>query len=180
VSTYCDIAPGHPFHGPYHEFEYGFPVEEDDVLFERLILEINQAGLSWLTVLRKREGYKHAYDGFRIANVAAYGEADFARLLADEGIIRNRLKIRAATHNARVVQGLQQSHGTFKAWLDKNHPMPLEQWLKLFRATFTFTGPEVVREFLLSTGYLPGAHGESCPVLAEILKLNPPWMRETR
>jgi DNA-3-methyladenine glycosylase I len=71
--TYCDIAPGHPFHGPYHDREYGFPIRGESKLFERLVLEINQAGLSWLTVLRKREAFLKAFDGFDVDRVAAYG-----------------------------------------------------------------------------------------------------------
>ena len=90
MSSYCDIAPGHPLHGPYHDREYGFPQRDEAVLFERLLLEINQAGLSWETILRKRDGFRQAYDGFDVDTVAAYGEKDRARLLADAGIIRNR------------------------------------------------------------------------------------------
>src|SRR5690606_13474899 len=103
MSGYCDTAPGHPLHGPYHDDEYGVPQQDEAVLFERLLLEINQAGLSWETMLRKREGFRAAYDGFDVARVAAYGEADQARLMADAGIIRNRLKIGAAIHNAGVI-----------------------------------------------------------------------------
>src|SRR3954469_21337727 len=99
--TYCDAAPGHPWHGPYHDTEYGFPSADERVLFERLILEINQAGLSWLTVLKKRAGFRAAYDDFDIDRVAAYGDADRQRLLSDPGIIRNRLKVDAAIENAR-------------------------------------------------------------------------------
>jgi len=96
MSGYCDIAPGDPWHGPYHEREYGFPIEDEAALFERLVLEINQAGLSWLTILKKREAFQRAYHGFEVDRVARYGERDRARLLADAGIIRNRLKVDAA------------------------------------------------------------------------------------
>ena len=92
-AAYCLAAPGDPLHGPYHDQEYGFPAEEDAVLFERLVLEINQAGLSWLTVLKKREAFRRAFAGFEIDRVAGFGEADMARLLSDSGIVRNRLKI---------------------------------------------------------------------------------------
>ena len=98
--SYCDIAPTHEWHGPYHDTEYGFPLEEDAALFERLMLEINQAGLSWLTILKKREAFRRAYDGFDPAIVARYGARDRRRLLADAGIIRNRLKVEAAIANA--------------------------------------------------------------------------------
>src|ERR1700756_3559684 len=113
--TYCDAAPGHPFHGPYHEREYGFPSRKDKVLFERLVLEINQAGLSWLTVLKKRAAFEAAFDGFDVDKVAAYGAREKRRLLADSGIIRNRLKIEAAIENARRLQAIRTSHGSFAA-----------------------------------------------------------------
>ena len=112
------LRPRPPLHGPYHDHEYGFPQRDDAVLFERLVLEINQAGLSWETMLRKREGFRRAYDGFDVDKVAGYGDADRTRLLEDAGIIRNRLKVDAAIHNAQVIQGLRQSHGSFAQWLD--------------------------------------------------------------
>lgn len=177
MSGYCRVAPGHPFHGPYHESEYGFPVADDRALFERLVLEINQAGLSWLTILKKREAFRTAFHGFDIARVARYGETDRVRLLADAGIIRNRLKVDAAIHNAKVVLDLQESHGSFVAWIDANHPRPKDEWVKLFKKTFRFTGGEIVNEFLMSTGYLPGAHAEDCPVHRKILKLGPAWKK---
>jgi DNA-3-methyladenine glycosylase I len=175
MSTYCEFAAGHPDHGPYHDREYGFAVREDHVLFERLALEINQAGLSWLTVLRKRPAFHHAFDGFDIDTVAAYGADDRARLLADAGIIRNRLKVDAVIENARRLQVIRNEHGSFASWLDAHHPRSLVDWTRLFRKTFRFTGGEIVREFLVSTGYLPGAHAESCPAHARALATNPPW-----
>jgi 3-methyladenine DNA glycosylase Tag len=116
--TYCDAAAGHEWHGPYHDHEYGFPLEDDAALFERLMLEINQAGLSWITILKKREAFRRAYSGFVPELVAAYGETDRNRLLNDAGI-----------------------------------------------------------EFLMSIGYLPGAHVPSCPVYQLILQRQPPWAR---
>ncbi|MBX3286911.1 MAG: DNA-3-methyladenine glycosylase I [Actinobacteria bacterium] len=175
--SYCGAAPGHPFHGPYHDTEYGFPATDEPVLFERLVLEINQAGLSWLTILKKREGFRAAYRGFDVDAVAAFGEADRARLLADAGIIRNRLKVDAAIANAAVVAGMRDSHGGFDAWLATHHPLPKDEWVKLFKRTFRFTGGEITGEFLMSTGWLPGAHLPSCPVHHEILALEPPWAR---
>ena len=177
MTTYCEVARGHEFHGPYHDTEYGFPIADDDRLFERLILEINQAGLSWLTILKKREHFTRAYHDFDIARVARYTARDEARLLADAGIIRNRLKVKAAIENARRIQGLQKSHGSFADWLDAHHPLDRAEWQKLFKQTFTFTGGEIVHEFLLSTGYLPGAHVETCPVYAKVLRKRPPWHR---
>ena len=173
MSGYCDIAPGHPVHGPYHDTEYGFPQRAEAVLFERLLLEINQAGLSWETILRKREGFRAAYDGFDVDKVAAYGEADRARLLGDASIIRNRLKVDAAIHNAQVIQKLRDSHGGFVEWLDAHAiedgaPRDKASWVKLFKKTFRFTGGEITGEFLMSLGYLPGAHRPDCPVMRDI------------
>ncbi|WP_313497172.1 DNA-3-methyladenine glycosylase I [Pseudoxanthomonas mexicana] len=176
MSGYCDIAPGHPLHGPYHDHEYGFPQREEAALFERLLLEINQAGLSWETMLRKRDGFRAAYSGFDVDRVARYGERDRARLLADPGIIRNRLKVEAAIHNARIIQQLRDTHGGFAAWLDAHHPLPKAEWVKLFKKTFRFTGGEITGEFLMSLGYLPGAHRQDCPAYRRAAKQRPPWM----
>lgn len=179
MSGYCDIAPGHPFHGPYHDSEYGFPTRDEAALFERLALEINQAGLSWLTVLKKREAFRAAFAGFDVDRVAAFTEDDKARLMADAGIIRNRLKIDAVIENARTIQVLRADYGSFAGWLDAHHPRPKEQWLKLFKQTFRFTGGEIVGEFLMSLGYLPGAHRPDCPIHERICGLGPPWLTPT-
>ncbi len=173
--TYCAAAPGHPHHGPYHDGEYGFPSSDDRVLFERLVLEINQAGLSWLTILKKRDAFRAAFDGFDIDRVAAYGEAERARLLADAGIIRNRLKVDAVIENARRIVALRETHGSFDGWLRAHHPLTKAEWVKLFGRTFRFTGGEIVGEFLMSLGYLPGAHQADCPVQAAVLAQSPPW-----
>ena len=118
AASYCAAAPGHPFHGRYHDTEYGFPSRDDAVLFERLVLEINQAGLSWLTILKKRAAFSAAFDGFVIDKVAAYRARDIERLRADAGIVRNRLKIEAAIENAKQLQKIRDEHGSFAAWLD--------------------------------------------------------------
>ncbi len=175
MSGYCRIAPGHPVHGPYHDQEYGFPQRDERELFERLLLEINQAGLSWETILKKREGFRRAYAGFDVDTVAGYGQDAIDRLLADPGIIRNRLKVLAAIHNAQVIQRMRQSHGGFAQWLDAHHPQDKPAWVKLFKKTFRFTGGEITGEFLMSLGYLPGAHAEDCPVYARIANLRPAW-----
>jgi DNA-3-methyladenine glycosylase I len=86
------------------------------------------------------------------------------------------LKIAAVIDNARRIQELRASHGSFAAWLDAHHPRPREEWVKLFRKTFRFTGGEIVNEFLMSLGYLPGAHEENCPIYAAIVELTPPWI----
>ena len=178
--TYCDVAPNHQWHGPYHENEYGFPLDDDAGLFERLVLEINQAGLSWLTILKKREAFRRAYDGFDPEVVAAYGGRERRRLLADVGIVRNRLKVEAAIANAARILELRESHGSFAGWLAAHHPRSKEEWVKLFKRTFRFTGGEIVGEFLMSIGYLPGAHVEDCPVHRRIMRRRPPWARRPR
>jgi DNA-3-methyladenine glycosylase I len=180
MTSYCDFAPGHEWHGPYHEREYGFPLDEDAALFERLMLEINQAGLSWLTVLKKREAFRRAYSGFDPELVAAYGARDRRRLLADPGIIRNRLKVDAAIENARKILELRKTYGSFAGWLAAHHPRSKEEWVKLFKKTFRFTGGEIVSEFLMSIGYLPGAHVPGCPIYQLILEQQPPWSRPSR
>jgi DNA-3-methyladenine glycosylase I len=178
--TYCDYCIQHPedtLNYEYHATQYGFPLRDDALLFERLMLEINQAGLSWITILKKAENFQRAYEGFDIDTVAAYGEAERARLLSDPGIIRNRLKVNAAVENARRIQALRGEYGSFAAWLDAHHPLSKEAWVKLFKQNFVFTGGEIVGEFLMSVGYLPGAHIPACPVYEQIRALNPPWMR---
>jgi len=167
----------HPVHLAYHDEQYGFPLRDDDALFERLVLEINQAGLSWETILKKQAAFRAAYAGFALERVAAFGEADVARLMGDAGIIRNRLKVAAAIENAQRILRLRQEHGSWAAWLDGHHPLSREEWTKLFKKTFRFTGGEIVNEFLLSTGYLPGAHDEDCPVGHRVRALKPPFLR---
>jgi DNA-3-methyladenine glycosylase I len=182
MNPYCDYCNTHPedtFNREYHDTQYGMPIVEDNLLFERLILEINQAGLSWITILKKAGNFRQAYDSFELEKVAAYGEADRARLLADPSIIRNRLKINAAIENARRILVLRGKYGSFKAWLDAHHPISKEEWTKLFRKTFLFTGGEIVGEFLMSTGYLPGAHSPDCPIYAKMVAQSPAWMRKT-
>ncbi len=162
-----------PWNEEYHRTEYGFPLRDDAALFGRLVLEINQAGLSWLTILKKKEAFFLAYHGFALDRVAAYGDEDRARLLSDAGIIRNRLKVEAAITNAQRLLVIRESHGGFANWLDAHHPRTKLEWMKLFKKTFVFTGGEIVNEFLVSTGYLPGAHEEDCDVYAEIRRLQP-------
>ncbi|GAB3455970.1 DNA-3-methyladenine glycosylase I [Insolitispirillum peregrinum] len=164
MSWYCSLAPGHPVHHDYHANEYGVPLHDDNALFERLCLEIFQAGLSWELILKRRPGIVAAFEGFDVATVAAYDAERQQALLEDARIIRNRLKVAAIVHNAQVVQALQAASGSFATWLAAHHPLQKAEWVKLFRKTFRFTGPEVVNELLMSTGYLPGSHAEDCPV----------------
>jgi 3-methyladenine DNA glycosylase len=180
MMTYCQYLREHPedkLNKDYHDSEYGFPLTSDSALLERLVLEINQAGLSWITILKKKEAFHRVYDGFDVDKVAAYAEADTARLLGDASIIRNRLKVKAAIENARCIQGLRGEYGSFKGWLDANHPLSLDEWTKLFKRRFVFTGGEIVKEFLVSSGYLPGAHEKECPVFPKIARLHPAWER---
>lgn len=177
MSTYCDIAPGHPVHEAYHDQEYGFPVADESALFERMALEIMQAGLSWEIILKKRSALAKAFDGFSVDKVAAYGEQDIARLLTDSGIVRNRRKIAALIENAQRIKALRQPpHNGLAGWIAAHHPLSKKEWVRIFRAQFVFMGGEVVGEFLMSIGYLGGAHRSSCPVFAEIERLSPPWM----
>jgi len=163
-------------HRAYHDHHYGFPIDDDNELFGRLLLEINQAGLSWETILKKEASFRLAYSNFDIATVAVYTEADRTRLLADAGIIRNRLKVNAAIENARTILGLQQRYGSFADWLAQHHPRAKAEWVKLFKKTFRFTGGEIVGEFLMSIGYLPGAHSTDCPVYQRVLATQPKWL----
>lgn len=167
-------------HKEYHDKHYGFPITDDNELFCRLMLEINQAGLSWTTILKKQENFRKAFHNFEIKKVASYKEKDIKRLLNDAGIIRNRLKINAAIENAKTVLQLQKEFDSFKSWLDSYHPKTKEEWMKLFKKTFRFTGGEIVNEFLVSTGYLGGAHIDSCPIYKKVLKSNPAWKKKSK
>jgi DNA-3-methyladenine glycosylase I len=162
-------------HKNYHDNYYGFPIHDDNELFGRLILEINQAGLSWETILKKESGFRKAYANFNIKKVAAFADADIQRLLADEAIIRNRLKVNAAVENAKAILKLQKEFGSFEQWLHHHHPKTKEEWIKLFKQTFRFTGGEIVGEFLMSIGILPGAHSTDCVVYKKVLKQKPMW-----
>ena len=147
--NYCDFSSSRPegdVHRVYHDFHYGTPIDDDDELFGRLIMEINQAGLSWELILKKEQAFRVAYDQFKIEVVAAYNEEKIATLLEDKGIIRNKLKVRAAVNNAQRLLQLKQEYGSFKQWLDENSLKSLDEWTKLFKKTFTFVGGEIVNE----------------------------------
>jgi len=176
--SYCAFVQGLPPENPhreYHDFEYGFPLVSDDELFGRLLLEINQAGLSWITILRKKENFRVAYAQFHVQRVAAYGAREVELLLDNPGIIRNRRKIEAAISNARSIVELQKEFGSFRNWLNAQGMLNKEDWVRLFKQNFTFTGGEITGEFLMSTGYLEGAHHKHCPVYKEVLRHNPRW-----
>ena len=177
MNWYCDFAPGDPLHGPYHDDIYGFPLTDEAALFERLALEIFQAGLSWHVTLMKQPTTVQAFDGFVVDRVAAYRAREINRLLKNPGIIRNRRKVEAIIENAKRLQAIRKSHGGFADWIVAHHPRSKNEWVTLFRATFLFMGGEVVNEFLMSIGYLPGVHREDCPVFKRLARLRPPWMR---
>jgi len=181
--TYCEYIENLPcsdrkeLHKNYHDNHYGFPLHDDNELFCRLVLEINQAGLNWEIILKKEQAFRKAFENFDIGKVAAYNEKDKERLLSDAGIIRNRLKINAAIENAKVILMLQKEYGSFEKWLEHHHPLTLAEWVKMFKKTFTFTGGEIVNEFLMSIGYLPGTHERNCRVYKKIIKMKPMWMK---
>jgi len=175
--TYCDIAKGHQFHGPYHDSEYGFPVEDESLLFERLTLEIFQAGLSWLIVLKKRQALNIAFKNFDVDSVARFNQGDIDKLKNDKTIIRNKLKIESTIYNANSILSIRQSHETFAKWLFELSPLSKEEWCRVFKKKFKFIGGEIVGEFLMSIGYLKGAHHEKCPIYKKVKVLNPEWGR---
>ena len=185
ISSYCGYIRSlkedeQNVHRDYHDNQYGFPIHNDNELFCRLILEINQAGLSWTTILNKQDGCRKAYHNFEIKKVAAYKQKDFQRLMNDPGIIRNRLKINAAIENAKMILAIQKEFSSFGNWLDHHHPKTKEEWTKLFKKTFRFTGGEIVNEFLMSSGYLPGAHDPGCPIYKKVLKAKPGWLKRRK
>lgn len=150
----------------YHDNHYGVRIEDDNELFCRLIMEINQAGLSWRTILLKENGFRKAYHNFDIKKVATYGEKDFERLMNDSGIIRNKLKINAAIYNAQKIVEIQGEYGSFRKWLDTQEPdLNKDEWVKLFKKHFKFVGGEIVGEFLMSIDMLGGSHDKECKVL---------------
>ncbi len=175
--AYCEQPNAKEVHKEYHRLWYGFPLDDDNELFGRLILEINQAGLSWETILNKADNFRAAFSNYDIQAIANYTEVDRERLLSDAGIIRNKLKVNAVIYNAQQVLDLQKEYGSFQAWLDTNHPKSREEWTQLFKKTFKFVGGEIVNEFLMSTSYLSGAHEENCPVFATIIDAQPKWKK---
>ena len=169
-SSYCEYVKNLPednIHRIYHDTQYGFKIDSDNELFGRFILEINQAGLSWTTILNKQDNFRTAFSNFDIKKIADYGKSDISRLLANSGIVRNKLKINAVIFNARKIVELQKEYGSFKSWLKIKNDcnLNLTNWVALFKENFKFTGNEITKEFLTSTGYIKGAHIETCPIL---------------
>ena len=174
-NSYCNfvnVLPDNNVHKIYHDTQYGFQIDSDNELFGRLILEINQAGLSWNTILNKQNNLRIAFSYFDIQKIANYNEVDIVRLLSDSGIIRNKLKIESIIFNAQKIVDLQNESHSFYSWLESHYPMELKEWIKLFKKVFKFTGREITKEFLTSTGYLKGAHIESCPIFQKVSSHN--------
>ena len=167
----CPWCAGDELYTAYHDTEWGVPLYDDRKLFELLILEGAQAGLSWITILRRREGYRAAFDGFNVQKIARYGVRDIERLMGDGRIIRNRRKILSTIDNARAFLALQKEAGSFSAWLWKHvdgkpidhHPKtmgdipaatPLSETIskELKRLGFAFVGPTIMYAYLQSAG----------------------------
>lgn len=175
----CAWAGSDPLMVAYHDDEWGVPTHDDGELFERLLLECFQAGLSWSTILKKRDNFRRAFEGFDPARVAAYGPDDHARLLADAGIVRNRLKVEGATKNARAYLAVQAERGSFdrylwdwvdgrpivNAWTELGQipaSTPLSDAISkdLKRRGFTFVGTTLVYAFLQSVGVVDDHQGD--------------------
>jgi DNA-3-methyladenine glycosylase I len=188
MTSRCDWAGTDPLYVAYHDQEWGVPVHDDRVLFEFLILEGMQAGLSWMTILRKRENFRQAFDGFNPEKIAAYGEEKVSELLANPGIIRNRLKVRAAIENARAFLKVQEEFGSFDAYLWRfvgGKPI-INTWTTmgeipvqsaearemskdLVRRGFRFVGPTICYAHMQATGMV-NDHIVSCFRYGELLK----------
>lgn len=167
--SYCKYArESGNHHKEHHDTEHGVPAKDDDDLFRRLNLEIMQAGLSFDTILRKKKTIYAAFP--TIKKSARYGEKEIQKLLQNPGIIRNKLKINAIIHNANKILDIQKEFGSFEKWLDKHRGKSKEEWVKLFKKTFKFTGGEITNEFLMSTNYLPGAHDDDCYMKKKVLR----------
>jgi len=180
MQTRCDWCGSDPLYVAYHDQEWGVPLHDDQRLFELLTLEGAQAGLSWLTILRKREGYRRAFDHFDIVRVAAYTAVELERLLADPGIVRNRLKIESAVRNARGITEIQREYGSFAAFIWRfvaGKPVQ-NAWhslaeipaataastlmsKELRKRGFNFVGPTICYAFMQATGMV-NDHLVSC------------------
>lgn len=174
-AAYCLAAPRTPLHGPYHDEEYGFPARDEAVLFERLILEINQAGRSWATIRAKRVAFRAAFANFDVGRVAAFADDDVARLMADPGIIRNRLKITATIDNARRIQKLRREYRSFAVGSMFIIHARARNGRSCSRKPSASPAATSSTSSLMSLGYLDGAHDASCPIYARIATLDPPW-----
>jgi DNA-3-methyladenine glycosylase I len=182
----CPWCGDDPLYVAYHDTEWGVPCHDERTLFEFLILEGAQAGLSWITILRKRENYRHAFDNFDVEKTARYGEPEVARLLGDAGIVRNKLKIAAAIDNARATLALYESGGTLDElfWRFVEGKPVINHWTRqdqvpvytptaealskvLKQRGFRFVGPTVIYSLMQATGMV-NDHLVTCPRHAEL------------
>jgi len=185
----CEWSGSDPLYISYHDDEWGVPVHDDRLLFEFLILEGAQAGLSWLTILKKRDNYRKAFDGFDIDRIANYKETDLKRLLADAGIVRNRLKIESAIKNARGVLDIQEEYGSLDSYLwhyvdgipkqntwKSMAELPTKTELSevmskdLKKRGFNFVGPTICYAFMQAVGMV-NDHTTNCYRYKEIKEL---------
>ncbi len=186
----CPWAPiDNPLYLDYHDQEWGVPVHDDRLLFEFLILEGAQAGLSWSTILNKRENYRRAFDNFEAQKIAAYDDKKVAELLNNPGIVRNRLKVAAATKNARAFLNIQEQHGSFDhyiwqfvdgqpiqnsfrslAEIPANTPISDKMSKELKRLGFTFVGSTICYAFMQAVGMV-NDHTVDCFRYAQIHQL---------
>ena len=177
--SYCsDVNSGklNYYHKCYHDNIYGFPAKTEKELFGRLVLEINQAGLSWDIILKKEKGIKNAYRDYSFFKIAKFNNNDIQRILNDNEVIRMKRKIESIIYNAKKIVSITEKHYSFKRFLDIHHPLPLYRWQSVFKNEFKFVGREICREFLISAGYLKGAHEKSCPIYKKVIKENPMWL----
>jgi len=177
--SYCsDVNCGelNYYHKYYHDNIYGFPAKSENELFGRLVLEINQAGLSWDIILKKEKGIKDAYRDYSFFNIAEFNNNDIQRILNDNKVIRMKRKIEAIIYNAKKIVSITEKHNSFKSFLDTHHPLTLCEWTSVFKNEFKFVGKEICKEFLISTGYLKGAHEKSCPIYKKVIRENPMWL----
>ena len=184
----CPWCGDDPLYVAYHDQEWGVPCHDERSLFEFLILEGTQAGLSWITILRKRENYRRAYHGFDAQKIARYGEKDVARLLADAGIVRNRLKVAASIDNARATLELYEQGGSLDQllWSFVDGRPRINRWKKmsdippitpqaeamskeLKRRGFRFIGPTVMYAHMQATGMV-NDHLVTCPRHTEVMR----------
>jgi len=187
----CEWCGSDPLYRAYHDREWGVPVHDDRRLFEMLTLEGAQAGLSWLTILRKREGYRRAFEAFDFERIASYSDGEVERLLADAGIVRNRLKIESVIRNARGVLKIREEFGSLDAFLWRycggaprqnawramgELPASTEQADRmskdLKRRGFNFVGPKVCYAFMQAVGMV-NDHVAGCFRHAAVKKLSP-------
>ena len=159
---FCNSSNAPKIHNQYHKNEYGINPIKDKLFFEALVLEINQTGLSWDLILKKRNHIKLAFENYNLNKISNYNKKNLDCLLSNNKIIRNKRKIIAIIYNSKIFIEIIKDNGSFKNWMDKNKSKSLDQWIQLFKKKFKFTGPSVTEEFLIATGYISGAHDLDC------------------